>query len=73
MKNRNAFLHGQIFYLKKKSFFLDNFTSSDENIAFYTGLDRGRFQELCGLIEAGEKGVMGSDTELMRNYTRTLA
>ena len=40
---RNAFLHDQIVVLKKKSFCLDNFTSSDEKMAFYTGLDRGRF------------------------------
>ena len=53
---RNAFLHDQIVVLKKKSFCLDNFTSSDENMVFYTGLDTGRFQVLCGLIEAGEKG-----------------
>ena len=56
LKGRNAFLHGQIVDLKKKSFCLDNFTSTDENMAFYTGLDRGRFQVLCGLIEVGEKG-----------------
>ena len=43
LKGRNAFLHGQIVDLKKKSFCLDNFTSSDENMAFYTGLDRGIF------------------------------